>query len=329
MDTACEVRRQPDPLPVEGDRPTRIRLDIAYDGTDFRGWTKQPGLRTVQGDLESALATVFSRQGAPPILTVAGRTDAGVHAIGQVAHVDLTSGQLASLSRGSLSRGSLNRGGSRLGGPSRGGPSRAAASGPESLARRLNGIAGLDTDVWVSRSTVAPPGFDARFSAVWRRYEYRVADACARRNPLERRGILWYPAFLDEKRMHDAATALLGLHDWASFCKARDGATTIRTLQEFSWERMPDGALVARVKADAFCHSMVRALVGATIAVGEGKLAPTRLVGIRRELARTSEFKVVPAKGLTLVEVGYPDDAELAERAVQTRARRAPIDDAG
>ncbi len=284
---------------------TRIRLDIAYDGTDFRGWTRQPGLRTVQGELEAALSTVFSRDGAAPTLTVAGRTDAGVHALGQVAHLDLTPAQVAGFSR-ARNGGSFSH-----------------------LARRLNGIAGLDADVVVTSSRLAPSGFDARFSAVWRRYEYRVADARAPRNPLARHGILWYPRELDDAAMQVAADSLLGLHDWASFCKARDGSTSIRTLQEFSWSRLPDGTLLARVKADAFCHSMVRALVGATIAVGEGKLDLERLVAIRDELERTSEFKVVPSKGLTLVEVGYPEDAELAARAEQTRARREPLDAQG
>lgn len=276
----------------------RLRLDIAYDGTNFRGWGQQPGLRTVQGELQSALATVFGRFGEPPVLTVAGRTDAGVHALGQVAHLDVSHEQLAALNR------------SR------------PRSGASALADRLNGIAGLDADVWVSRSSIAPAGFDARFSAIWRRYEYRIADASAVRNPLERLGTLWFPRALDAAAMNEAAGSLLGLHDWASFCKQRDGATSIRTLQEFVWERHHSGVLVARVKADAFCHSMVRALVGATIAVGEGKLTATRLLELRDERVRTSEFKVVPARGLTLMEVGYPDDAELAARAEQTRARR-------
>lgn len=280
---------------------TRLRLDIAYDGTHFKGWGRQPVLRTVQGVLEDALATVFGRFGTPPHLTVAGRTDAGVHARGQVAHLDLSAEQLAGLSR------------SR------------PRSGPAALAHRLNGIAGLDTDVWVTRSSVAPPGFDARFSAIWRRYEYRVADALAPRNPLERMGTLWFPGSLDAEAMNEAAGGLLGLHDWTSFCKSREGSTNIRTLQEFAWERDDDGVLVARVRADAFCHSMVRALVGATISVGQGKLSPDRLLDIRNEHERTSEFKVMPAKGLTLMEVGYPPDAELAARAELTRARREPL----
>ena len=279
----------------------RLRLDVAYDGTNFSGWTKQPGLRTVQGELETALATVFQRHGEPPTLTVAGRTDAGVHAVGQVAHLDLTRLQLASLDE------------------------RRGQSGAESLARRLNGIAGLSSDVVVLASMLAPEGFDARFSAVWRRYEYRVGDASIARNPLLRGHVLSYPAVLDLEAMDAAARALLGLHDWATYCKPREGSTTIRTLQEFSWRRLDDGHLLAEVRADAFCHSMVRSLVGACLAVGEGKLSPTDVVLLRDAEERTSAFKVAPAKGLTLVEVGYPPDKELATRALQTRARRPTL----
>ncbi|HEY0259648.1 MAG TPA: tRNA pseudouridine synthase A [Lacisediminihabitans sp.] len=290
---------------ADGAATRRIRLDIAYDGGGFRGWTKQPGLRTVQGELESALSMIFSRFGEAPGLTVAGRTDAGVHALGQVAHLDLTVAQLDSLAR-----------------PRGGVPSLDPADAAASLARRINGILGLDSDVHVSGSRLAPEGFDARFSAVWRRYEYRVADASGPRNPLERNRTLWYPAELDVARMSLAAGSLLGLHDWAAYCKPREGATTIRTLQDFGWNRGTDGVLVASVRADAFCHSMVRALVGATIAVGEGKLEVSRLVVLRDRLVRTSEFKVAPAKGLTLMEVGYPQAEELGARATVTRARR-------
>ncbi|HWM33665.1 MAG TPA: tRNA pseudouridine(38-40) synthase TruA [Pseudolysinimonas sp.] len=271
----------------------RIRLDLGYDGTAFTGWARQPGLRTVQGVLEDALATVFRRAGEPPRLTVAGRTDVGVHAIGQVAHVDLTRAQRA------LLKGTL--------------------------AKRLNGIAGLDSDVQVFRSAEAPAGFDARFSAVWRRYEYRIADAAALRDPRRRSHTVWHPRELDVDAMDAAAGALLGLHDFASFCRPREGATTIRTLQEFGWHRDEDGVLIARLQADAFCHSMVRALVGACV-----DAAPD-VVTLRDARVRTSAFKVMPAKGLTLVEVGYPPDDELAARAEQTRGRRSlpdaqPID---
>lgn len=276
---------------------SRIRLDIAYDGTAFAGWGRQPALRTVQGTLEDALATVFRRHGAAPRLVVAGRTDAGVHALGQVAHLDLDADQLASLK----------------------------GEGPGVVARRVNGILGLDSDVVILGARLAPAGFDARFSAVWRRYEYRVADAHASRNPLERTHVLTYPNALDVEAMDAAASGLVGLHDWAAYCKAREGATTVRTLQHFTWRRRDDGVLVASVRADAFCHSMVRALVGASIAVGAGRLRAGDLGVIRDARERTSAFIVAPAKGLTLVEVGYPDEHELAARAEQTRARRDPM----
>jgi tRNA pseudouridine38-40 synthase len=284
-------------------RVTRIRLDLAYDGGGFTGWAKQPGLRTVQGELEAALATVFRRVGSPPTLSVAGRTDVGVHATGQVAHLELDDAQFTDLDR-----------------PRRGGP---APRGLDALVRRLNGIAGAEGDVQVQQATVAPAGFDARFSAAWRRYEYRIADAPALRDPRRRGYELWHPTALDRDAMDAAARSLLGLHDFASFCRPREGATTIRTLQEFAWERDADGVLVARVRADAFCHSMVRALVGACLAAGGGKLKPGRVAELREASARTSEFAVVPAKGLTLVEVGYPPDEELAARAEQTRAKRS------
>lgn len=289
---------------------TRVRLDLAYDGTDFSGWARQPGLRTVQGVLEDALATLFGRTGVePPRLTVAGRTDVGVHAIGQVAHLDLAPAQLAQLERRPRGRG-------------------AGAAGAASLARRINGIVGAAADVQILRASEAPAGFDARFSAVWRRYEYRIADAAALRDPRTRNFTLWHPAELDAEAMDAAARSLLGLHDFAAYCRPREGATTIRTLQEFGWRRDDDGVLVAHVRADAFCHSMVRALVGACVAAGEGRFAAERAAGIRDEGRRTSEFIVMPARGLTLVEVGYPPDAELAARAEQTRAKRGLPEDA-
>lgn len=293
------------------EKTTRIRLDVAYDGTAFFGWGTQPSLRTVQGVLESALATVFR---APPrgvVVTVAGRTDAGVHSTGQVAHVDLTDEQLSMLAR--------SRQGSN-------GSTTPAADPAEKLARRLNGIAGLESDVWVTRSSTAPAGFDARFSATWRRYEYRISDAAGPRNPLVRNHVVWYPGALDLGAMQEAATSLLGLHDWASYCKPREGASTIRTLEHFEWRREADGTLVAELRADAFCHSMVRALVGVTVAIGEGKLPVAAAVELRNDLARTSAFKVMPAKGLVLVEVGYPAEDQLGARAELTRRMRGRDD---
>src|SRR6478609_4991569 len=195
----------------------RFRLDIAYQGTDFSGWGRQPGLRTVQGVLEAALATIFRRAGEPPILTVAGRTDAGVHAAGQVAHVDLTPEQVAVLRKPHGKRPPL--------------------AAHEALSRRVNGILGPVPDVVVTAATEAPEGFDARFSALWRRYEYRVADRLSRHDPLQRHRTAWVSSDLDADAMDLAAHGLLGLHDFASYCKAREGATTIRTLLDFSWRR--------------------------------------------------------------------------------------------
>jgi tRNA pseudouridine38-40 synthase len=233
---------------------------------------------------------------------VAGRTDAGVHAAGQVAHVDLTAEQEAVLRKPHGKRPPL--------------------SAEEALGRRLNGILGPVSDVVILGTSVAPEGFDARFSALWRRYEYRVADRASLRDPLQRHRTAWVSSDLDVVAMDMAAHGLLGLHDFASYCKAREGATTIRTLQAFAWRRDADGVLVAELTADAFCHSMVRALVGACVEVGEGKLGPGDLVALRDEKRRTSAFKVMPARGLTLMEVGYPEGPELALRAERTRALR-------
>ncbi|EIC07930.1 tRNA pseudouridine synthase A [Microbacterium laevaniformans OR221] len=273
----------------------RLRLDLAYDGTDFRGWARQPGLRTVQGTLETALARVL---GGDPQLVVAGRTDAGVHAAGQVAHLDLNDRQQERLAA-----------------------SRAGTA--EALAARINGVLGAYPDVAVHRTAVAPDGFDARFSAVWRRYEYRIADRTAGYDPLERVRTTSVKAALDVEAMDAAARSLIGLHDFAAYCKWREGATTIRTLLEFGWHRDDRGILIARVKADAFCHSMVRALVGACAAVGEGRLQVADVAAIRDGGVRTSDVKVLAARGLTLTAVGYPADDLLGSRAAQTRARRS------
>lgn len=288
----------------------RLRLDLAYDGAAFSGWSRQPGLRTVEGELGAALATVL-RRGADPVdaprLTVAGRTDAGVHAIGQVAHLELSPEEWHEIAQRDRRRG-----------PREGGPA-------ASLRRRLNGIAGRHGDLVVRDATRAPAGFDARFSALWRRYEYRLVDRAGPRDPRRRGHTLWVDETLDLAAMDSASRALTGLHDFAAFCKAREGATTIRTLLDYSWSRDEDGALIGHVRADAFCHSMVRALVGAAIAVGAGRLDEDALLTVLDGARRTGAAPVVGAHGLTLVEVGYPPDAELAARAEQTRARRDPL----
>jgi len=280
----------------------RIRLDIAYDGTNFRGWARQPGLRTVQATLEDALSRIL---GGDPRLVVAGRTDAGVHATGQVAHVDIDDDQQLRLA-------------ARRPRPGDDAPDPEVAA----LAARVSGVVGAYPDVIVRRATVAPEGFDARFSAVWRRYAYRIADRGTGYDPLERHRTTNVRATLDEEQMDAAARSLIGLHDFAAYCRPREEATTIRTLLEFDWRRRADGVLVGNIKADAFCHSMVRALVGACVAVGEGRLDVDDIVDIRDSLERVPEVKVLAARGLTLTEVGYPADDLLAGRAEQTRAKR-------
>lgn len=293
--------------------PVRVRLDIAYDGTEFSGWARQPSLRTVQGTLEDALARIL---GGEPRLVVAGRTDAGVHASGQVAHLDLTGVQVERL----LSRGRGRSGGDTAADAE--GYQPPIAGAVARIAHRVRGALGSCADVTVRSSSIAPPGFDARFSAVWRRYEYRVADGVSGYDPLTRRTTTFVREPLNVEAMDSAARSLIGLHDFAAYCKPREGATTVRSLLGFSWARDERGVLVAGVRADAFCHSMVRALVGACVAVGQGRLDPDDLAGIRDERVRVPEVKVLAARGLTLCEVGYPEDSLLAGRAVQTRARR-------
>jgi tRNA pseudouridine38-40 synthase len=281
----------------------RLRLDIAYDGTAFSGWSRQPGLRTVEAVIEDALATLLRHPDLNVRLVVAGRTDAGVHATGQVAHIDLTAQQWRAVA-------AARRGGTT----------------EHSLTRRLNGIIGATApDVVISRVTMAPEGFDARFSPLWRRYEYRIADATSGHDPRRRAHTLWHPSALDEAAMDAAARSLRGLHDFAAFCKPREGATTVRTLLDYEWKRDAEGVLIAQVRADAFCHSMVRALVGAAVAVGLTKLESDELTRILSAAVKANAFPVVAAKGLTLVEVAYPPDAELGARAALTRARREPV----
>jgi tRNA pseudouridine38-40 synthase len=280
---------------VGQDARVRLRLDLSYDGTAFHGWARQPGLRTVQEQVESALDTVLRRRAST--LTVAGRTDTGVHARGQVAHVDLERESLAT---------AAGRSGEEV---------------TEALTRRLNGV--LDPDVRIRRVEVAPPGFDARFSASWRRYAYRIADSTAALDPLRRAHVLVWPRELDLALMNEAAAALLGEQDFAAFCRRREGATTIRTLLDLHWDRDASGLAVATVRADAFCHNMVRALVGCLVAVGEGRREPRWASSVLGARQRDPAVRVMQARGLTLEEVRYPADAELGERARTSRATRS------
>jgi tRNA pseudouridine38-40 synthase len=273
----------------------RLRLDIAYDGTDFAGWATQAGQRTVAGLLEETLATVFR---IPVRLRAAGRTDAGVHATGQVAHTDIPADALAHAYPRS---------------PRPGQPEF------EPLIRRLGRL--LPADVRVRQIVRAPVGFDARFSALRRHYVYRMSTAPYGVEPYQARYITGWPRNLDLDAMTAASRNLLGLHDFAAFCRYRDAATTIRDLQRFGWERDGD-LLTAYVTADAFCWSMVRSLVGAVLAVGERRRTPEWCRELLTCTRRSSDFAAAPARGLTLVGVDYPPDGELQARTLITRDLR-------
>lgn len=270
----------------------RVRLDLSYDGSGFSGWAKQAsGRRTVQGDIEDALRTVTRSGESTYELTVAGRTDAGVHARGQVAHVDL--------------------------------PAELWAEHEEKLLKRLAGRLSRDVRVW--RAAEAPAGFNARFAAVWRRYVYRVGDQPGGVDPLLRNHVLWHDWELDVTAMDAAAKSLVGEHDFAAYAKKREGATTIREILDFGVRRREDGIVEIEVRADAFCHNQVRSMVGALLFVGDGHRGvewPRRVLDAQ---VRDSAVHVVRPTGLTLEEVGYPADDQLAARQGQTRRKRGEV----
>jgi tRNA pseudouridine38-40 synthase len=273
-------------LASSGGDLVRLRVRLGYDGAGFSGWARQPGRRTVQSTVEDGLGTVLR---APVALTVAGRTDAGVHASGQVAHADV--------------------------------PGSAWVAVGDTVLRRLAGV--LPADVRVRSVAPAPAGFDARFSALFRRYAYRVSDAPWGADPLRRHDTLAWPRPLDDGAMRTASAGLLGEHDFAAYCRRRAGATTVRAVRRLDWVRDGAGVLVATVEADAFCHSMVRSLVGALLAVGDGHRPPDWPAALLSTRERSSAVGVAPAHGLTLTHVEYPPDAELATRADATRQRRS------
>lgn len=256
-------------------------MDIQYDGTDFKGWARQRDLRTVQGEMERVLGHLFKQT---VDLTCAGRTDAGVHARGQVAHFDVTTYD------GSTDVGRINR--------------------------------ALPDDIRVTSIEPITKDFDARFSALWRRYSYRVCDRPDGPDPLTRHMTLAHPRPLDIDRMNEAAKALIGEHDFASYCKLREGATTIREILELYWERDANGDAVMHVKADAFCHSMVRSIVGALVPVGDGR-KPVSFPGTAlAQASRNAGPVVMPAHPLVLEEVSYPTGRQLATRQLRTRTQR-------
>ncbi|MFQ6485847.1 tRNA pseudouridine(38-40) synthase TruA [Brachybacterium epidermidis] len=282
----------------------RLRLDLSYDGTDFHGWATQPGQRTVQGELEQALSRIAR---IPVQVTVAGRTDAGVHARGQVCHLDLPAPVLATI------------------------PGRSDRTPAQALIARLAGL--LPNDVVAHRASEVPAVFDARFGALRRRYRYRISDSPTSHNPL-RRDVLRHRWPLDVDAMNRASQPLLGEHDFLSFCKPREGATTIRALETLTWERpgpgmADEGLVVATVGADAFCHHMVRSLVGTLLAVGEGRRGedwPAQVLAARTRKSATRSSAgaapVCPPHGLTLEHIEYPADEHLEQQARAARTRR-------
>lgn len=269
---------------------SRFRIDFGYDGTDFQGFAKQPDLRTVQGELLAVLEKIFGASETDFGMRVAGRTDAGVHALAQVCHIDLDQVQIKRLGRSGLT------------------------------AQRLNSL--LPSDILVYDVQLAPAGFDARFSAIWRSYRYLICDAASAKSPLTTRYELSHPVELDVKLMQQAAKGLLGLRDFGAFCKPKANATTIRELKKLQITRTIENIEVY-LEADAFCHNMVRSLVGALIAVGEGKLTPARLWEIQQQAKRVAGFKVVSPRGLALTGVGYPAKNQLAKQAEKARNLRS------
>jgi tRNA pseudouridine38-40 synthase len=242
---------------------TTLRLDLAYDGSGFRGYAFQEGMRTIQGDLESALQTAL---GNPVETAVAGRTDAGVHARGQV--VSLHVEEEVDLKR---------------------------------LGRSLNGI--LGPEIAVSSITPADHDFHARFSAKWRRYRYSMSIGIAP-DPLAR-AFEWHVGpDLDLAAMEATAGEYMGEHDFSAFCRSVEGRTNVRRVDESRWEADGD-RLHFWIKANAFCQQMVRSLVGLCYDVGRGFIAVGSVREIIESGDRSRVATVAPPHGLTLWEVGY------------------------
>ncbi|MDP1851143.1 MAG: tRNA pseudouridine(38-40) synthase TruA [Candidatus Planktophila sp.] len=243
----------------------RLRIDLAYDGTNYAGWAKQPGQRTIQEEIETALAKITQ---SPIETVVAGRTDAGVHASGQVIHVDIPEN-----------------------------------SEIKELLFKLNRM--LEDDIRILKVTVMEKGFHARFSATLRSYTYKILDANQVVSPLHRLDVApWYRS-LDVELLNSASALLLGNHDFAAYCKFREGAATVRNLIRFNWIRDDAGYLIADIAADAFCYSMVRSLVGAVVCVAEGRNNLDWISAMLANKERVPDSLVFVARGLTLRQVEY------------------------
>lgn len=281
------------------DDSIRLRLDLAYRGAPFHGWARQPGLLTVQGRLEEALSLI-TRQ--PAQLTVAGRTDAGVHARGQVAHLDVPKDFWLSLSRGREENDQV-RG--------------------ERLRARLEGLAGrgLNGALAIKQVRVVSKDFDARFSALSRTYRYLICDDPRAQDPC-RLDIARTSSPLEETTMQVAAQALCGEHDFLPFAKPREGATTVRTLHSFNISRPGAGIVQAMIRADAFCHSQVRFMMGALIEIGRGKYQPNWVGELLAAGVRDQRVPLADGRGLTLWEVAYPPEDEYALQAQKAKVVR-------
>ena len=257
----------------------RIRLDIAYDGREFAGWARQRDLRTVQGELEQMIGNLV---GTEVEITCAGRTDAGVHARGQVAHVDVPTWPT------DLDTWRLNR--------------------------------ALPADIRVLAISAVPSDFDARFSALCLRYTYRVCDSPIGPAPLDRGHVLQWGKALDLDAMNAAARPLIGEHDFTAYCKMREDASAVRALMDLHCERVGVD-IVITVIADAFCHSMVRSLIGALLPVGDGRKSVTWPFDMLTSGIRGAA--VMPPHPLVLEEVGYPADSQFLDRQLQTKQHRS------
>lgn len=238
------------------------RLDLAYDGTGFRGYARQDGQRTVQGELETALETVL---GIMPSTSVAGRTDAGVHARGQVVSFEIQE----------------------------------AIDGPQ-VTRSLNGI--LGSEIAVSAVTRVDEGFNARYSATYRRYRYLMSTATG--DPLTHHQVWHVGRALDIGAMRALAAAVLGEHDFSSFCRSVEGKSNVRRVDDVRWDE-DEVTLTFWIQANAFCHQMVRSLVGFSYDLGRGFIGVESITEIIEAGDRGRVVTMAPAHGLTLWEVGY------------------------
>ena len=281
------------PVDQKVDGFSRYRIDFGYDGSDFAGFAKQPGLRTVQSELVKGLEVIFGKDNKDFAMRVAGRTDAGVHAQHQVVHVDLSPTQIKRIGRN-----------------------------PD-VASRVN--TALPQDIRLFSFEKAPAGFDARYSAIYRRYRYKIADHASFLDPLSVRYVLKLKVDLDLKLMRQAAKQMVGLHDFGAFCKPRAGATTIRNLRyiRITRNRKAGNIVEIELKGDAFCHNMVRSLTGALVAVARGRASVGDVKDRLISANRTGSFKVLGGRGLSLIEVGYPRDEKLAEQAEKARKLRS------